>query len=144
MSHSDEMADLCEGIAEVLKERGHTVGTMINGGGRVCLLGAGRLAQDSNHDFSARRSPLATVLDQRTTDALGFGSPTEVVEHNDGHIKKSLVNIPVIHKIVITDDKTIMVDDGYRTDVVEEFIPPISQQQAIDLAMDRAKYWRNQ
>lgn len=145
MSHSDEMAELCEGIAEVLKDRGHTTRTLEDKRG-VCLLGAGRLAQDSNHDFAVRRHPLGPTLDKMTANALGFDTPTGVVQHNDGHTTRFVKVVEIPHNLVFLKDAG-SVQWEYTTQetvTVEEVHPPINQQQAIDLAMDRAKYWRNQ
>lgn len=147
MSRNDEMAELCEGIAQVLEEKGHTTKAMYNGAGNVCLLGAGRLAQGSplmnGPQKYDRRSRAA---DLNTAEALGFSEPQKVAEHNDGYTlrTRSVVPVPFTPTFVHKDEAYVPMI--YREEeVIEEVVhPAISQQQAIDLAMDRAKYWRNQ
>lgn len=150
MSHNDEMAELCEGIAQVLAEKGHTTKAMYNNAGNVCLLGAGRLAQDSPL-VSKPWSYDSDGVDQNTAEALGFDEPQRVAEYNDGYIEKTrkTMAIPIPAKAVWLENDAVLFtaeDRGFRfEEVIEETVyPPINQQQAIDLAMDRAKYWRNQ
>lgn len=154
MSHNDEMAELCEGIAQVLAEKGHTTKAMVNGLGNVCLLGAGRLAQGSPlMNGSQKYNHRSWAADLNTAEALGFSEPQKVAEHNDGYIAKTrkTMAIPVPVKAVwLENDSAVQLftaeEAGFQfKEVIEETVyPPISQQQAIDLAMDRAKYWRNQ
>lgn len=153
MSHSDEMAELCEGIAQVLEEKGHTTKAMVNGLGNVCLLGAGRLAQGSNLVSLPQQYDNRTrSADLNTAEALGFDDPHKVAKHNDGYIAKTrkTMAIPIPVKAVwLENDSAVLFtaeEAGFRfKEVIEETVyPPINQQQAIDLAMDRAKYWRNQ
>ena len=153
MSHSDRMAELCEGIAEVLEEKGHTTKAMVNGLGNVCLLGAGRLAQGSNLVSLPQQYDNRTrSADLNTAEALGFDEPQKVAEHNDGYIAKTrkTMAIPIPFKAVwLENDSAVLFtaeEMGFRfEEVIEETVyPPIDKQQAIDLAMDRAKYWRNQ
>lgn len=160
MSHSDKMAELCEGIAQVLEEKGHTTKVMLNGQGNVCLLGAGRLAQgspivngpQSSFENYAVQAYDNHSVDLNTAEALGFDEPQKVAEHNDGYVVKTrkTMAIPIPVKAVWLENDPAVVftaeEAGFQfKEVIEETVyPPINQQQAIDLAMDRAKYWRNQ
>lgn len=152
MSHNDAMAELCEGIAEVLAEKGHTTKAMVNGLGNVCLLGAGRLAQGSNLVSLAPYDNRTRSADLNTAEALGFDEPQKVAEYNDGYTLKTRTTraVPIPFKAVwLENDPAVLFtaeEAGFQfKEVIEETVyPPINQQQAIDLAMDRAKYWRNQ
>lgn len=146
MSHNDEMAELCEGIAQVLEEKGHTTKTYYNNLGNVCLLGAGRLAQGLRTTVS---TAALSDADRDTAEALGFSQPQKVIEYNDGHIKRTskMVIVPKPMKAFFTEDiELTVIEPSYAVrEVIEETVyPPIGKQQAIDLAMERAKYWRNQ
>lgn len=125
------MAELCEGIAEVLEKRGHATRAIEDSNGRVCLLGAGRYVQ--KQVTSVYSVVERCLLDQRTAEALGYDNWQSVVNHNDGYVEKTVKRVPVIGELVYL---------VVRTEVTTEH-PPLTQQQAIDFAMERAKYWRN-
>lgn len=143
-----EAAELCEGIAETLREKGHTTYRLQNAAGQVCLLGAGRLAQ--HVEIKYQDDGRITETDWNTSRALGFSSPAQVYRHNDGHTEEVTKTVPVkvpTHYVFAGKLEELKVlDMSYSTiQITEEVVhPPITEQQAIDLAMDRAKYWRNQ
>lgn len=143
---NDKMAELCEGIAEVLGKRGHTVRTMEDRFGRVCLLGAGRVAQNGNLMFTeGMQGGPRQVADTKTSKALGFETPARVAEHNDGYIERTVKHVPIVHNLALVGGSEVQVADGTYDTITEEVVhPPLDKQQAIDLAMERAKYWRNQ
>jgi len=108
-----QCAELCERIAELIEQRGHAVGTMKDHHGRYCLLGAGRAAQtDSDVNMTG-----FVNQDYITAYALGFPHPGDVVTLNDGR----------------TDSV-----DGRVTDRRDH----LNKDKAIELAMNRAKEWR--
>ncbi len=107
-----EYAELCENIAALIEETGHATSTMMDHTGAHCLLGAGRKVQDQWVGSGY------TNADWITTFALGFDHPGEVVKLNDGS------------RYICTDGSISLPQN------------PLNKDQAIELVIQRAKYWR--
>lgn len=73
------LAEVCENIAETLKQRGHIQGGMIDPAtGSMCLLGAGRYVQNSRVAMAGYHA-----VDFITARALMIDNPYDVVSLND-------------------------------------------------------------
>lgn len=132
-------AEICERIAEVIGERGHTRNEYEDKYGKVCLLGAGRRAagwqfdwetgrytRDEKSTHAAGEAALecwSTIddTDRDTAEALGFSRDGDVILWNDG-----------MNEYPDEDGKIIPA------------VPGATQEEVLDRAIEWAKYWRNQ
>ena len=120
-----EKALIAERMAETIEERGHCVLFPENDSGQVCLLGAGRLAQNIQanpitvgeiEDGKASWEQAQTLhyaqskADKITAEVFGYENPDNVWQLNDGR--------------------------GYNQS--------LDKETAIDKCVERAKYWREQ
>lgn len=123
-----EKAELCEGMIEALEKYGHCTGDYQDSEGRLCLLGAGRMAQHNDvHIFSW------PAADNRTAQALNM-TRVEVPHFNDG-----------------TDVEVVVVWNNHIQEYVHNYFArhdsdrvPLNKETAIEYVTKMAKYWREQ
>lgn len=121
-----ELAELAEGVAEMITKWGHTTGAMCNSDG-LCLLGAGRVYQQVAVEAGG-----FIPQDYATAKALGYKHPTDVVRHNDGYI-------PPAHAAAAA----LCSDESCCASLYPFVIPKMNKDKAIDRAIEQAKIWRN-
>lgn len=122
-----ELAELAEGVAEMITLWGHTTGAMCNTDG-LCLLGAGRTYQQVAVEACG-----FIPEDYATAKALGYKHPTDVVRHNDGYIPPA-----------VDSPGTFCSDESCCEASPYPFtIPKMNKDQAINRAIEQAKIWRN-
>jgi hypothetical protein len=127
MMTAQESAELCEGIVEVLEERGHCKGRYQDASGQVCLYGAGRVVQVGAAEDVCR----AVVCNS-------IECPTGIA---DTKTRKAL-QLEWVHRFndygVDSNDR-VLFSNG-RAD----FSKGLNKETAIEYAMKQAKYWREQ
>lgn len=87
-----EAAELCEGVAEIIKELGWCKQAFFNNEGNACLLGAKRefIWRKSSTAERCNRArcgckDMAASSGRPLAEALGFNHPRDIVRYNDDH-----------------------------------------------------------
>lgn len=140
-----ELAELCEGMADVIEARGHCQGKYEETDGSVCLVGSALAYYQENQSsdgLSTVHKTVAVALDTKDPVTLNDGRKQVIEEY---------VQIPVFTLLPLNfmsdQDADVMISSmGYTEEIQTRYVetPGLTKDEAVELCTQRAKFWRNQ